>query len=149
MAVQGKEAVSFTHLTHWDSSKMHDRIAEQVESFGAFMEMAKHLKKQKCTDEAAKNFMKQILFTSKELATLEPASIEKYRPYNRILELFTGEAKGWELDGVRGTKWGLLNSITEYFDHHHPARSNDARLNSAWFGNGDSIKEKAVEILTA
>jgi len=149
MAVKGKEAVSFTHLTHWDSTKMHDRIAEQVESFGAFMEMAKHLKKQKCNEEAAKNFMKQILFTPNELATLEPANIEKYRPYNRILELFNGEAKGWELDGVKGTKWGLLNAVTEYLDHHSPARSGDARLNSAWFGNGDSIKNKAVEVLAA
>jgi phage/plasmid-like protein (TIGR03299 family) len=149
LAVKGKEAVSFTHLTHWDSSKMHDRIAEQVESFGAFMYMAKHLKQQKCNAEAAKNFMKQILFTPNELATLEPANIEKYRPYNRILELFNGEAKGWELDGVRGTKWGLLNAVTEYLDHHSPARSGDARLNSAWFGNGDAIKNKAVEVLAA
>jgi phage/plasmid-like protein (TIGR03299 family) len=148
-ATQSSDYVSFTHLTQWDSSKMHDRIAQQVESFGAFMEMAKHLKKQKCDAAAAQEFLKQILFTPKELQTLEPTSIEKYRPYNRILELFYGEAKGWQLDGVRGTKWGLLNSITEYLDHHSPARSDDARLNSAWFGGGDAIKSKAVELLAA
>ena len=149
LATKSSDYVSFTHLTQWDSTKMHDRIAQQVESFGAFMEMAKHLKKQKCDSAAAQNFLKQILFTSKELETMEPASIEKYRPYKRIMELFDGEAKGWSLDGVRGTKWGLLNSITEYLDHHSPARSDDARLNSAWFGNGDAIKNKAVELLAA
>lgn len=149
IAVKGKEAVSFTHLTEWNSEKMKDRIAEQVESFGSFIEMAKHLKKQKCNAEAASNFLKQILFTPNELSTMEPAQVEKYRPYKRILELFNGEAKGWELDGVKGTRWGLMNSITEYLDHHHPARSDDARLNSAWFGHGDSIKTKSVEILSA
>lgn len=149
LATKSSDYVSFTHLTQWDSTKMHDRIAQQVESFGAFMEMAKHLKKQKCDSAAAQNFLKQILFTPKELETLEPSNIEKYRPYKRIMELFDGEAKGWELAGVRGTKWGLLNSITEYLDHHSPARSNDARLNSAWFGNGDAIKSKAVELLAA
>lgn len=149
LAIQGTEAVSFTHLTQWDSSKMQDKIAQQVESFGAFMEMAKLLKRQKCTEVSAKDFLKQILFTPKELQTLEPASIEKYRPYNRILELFNGEAKGFELEGVRGTRWGLMNAVTEYLDHHSPARSDDARLNSAWFGNGDSIKSKAVDLLTA
>jgi phage/plasmid-like protein (TIGR03299 family) len=149
MAVKEGQAISFTHLSQWDSEKMRDKIAEQVESFGAFMEMAKHLKQQKCDVAAAQNFMKQILFTPKELETLEPASIEKYRPYKRIMELFNGEAKGWELDGVRGTRWGLLNSITEYLDHHSPARSDDARLNSAWFGTGDTLKTKAVDLLIA
>lgn len=149
LAVKDGQAISFTHLTAWDSNNMKDKIAAEVESFGAFMDMAKHLKKQKCNAEAAQNFMKQILFTPKELQTLEPASLEKYRPYKRILELFDGEAKGSELAGVKGTRWGLLNSVTEYLDHHHPARSNDARLNSAWFGNGESIKTKAMEILIA
>jgi hypothetical protein len=128
---------------------MQDKIAQQVESFGAFMDMANFLKKQKCGAAAAQDFMKQILFTPKELETYEPASIEKYRPYRKIIDLFNGEAKGWELDGVRGTRWGLLNSITEYLDHHSPARSDDARLNSAWFGGGDAIKNKAVELLAA
>lgn len=149
LATKSADYVSFTHLTHWDSQKMHDKIAQQVETFGAFMDMAKHLKKQKCDAAAAQEFMKQILFTPKELETLEPASIEKYRPYRKIMDLFNGEAKGWELDGVRGTKWGLLNCITEYVDHHSPARTDDARLNSAWFGNGESIKSKALDMLTA
>lgn len=149
IATKSDDYVSFTHLTHWDSNRMQDKIAQQVESFGAFMDMAKFLKNQKCGAAAAQDFMKQILFTPKELQTMEPASIEKYRPYRKIIDLFNGEAKGWELEGVRGTRWGLLNSITEYLDHHSPARSDDARLNSAWFGTGDAIKTKAIEILTA
>ena len=153
MAVKEGQAISFTHLSQWDSEKMRDKIAEQVESFGAFMEMAKYLKQQRMTDVAASNFLKQILFTPKELAENESVvggtALEKYRPYKRIMELYNGEAKGWGLEGVRGTKWGLLNSITEYLDHHSPARSDDARLNSAWFGGGDSLKTKAVDLLTA
>jgi phage/plasmid-like protein (TIGR03299 family) len=149
MAQRSSDFVSFTHLAHWDSQKMTDKIAAQVQTFGAFMEMATHLKKQKCDAAAAQEFMKRILFTPLELQTLEPKSIEKYRPFKRIMELFNGEAKGWELEGVRGTKWGLLNSVTEYLDHHSPARSNDARLNSSWFGNGEAIKTKAIEVLIA
>jgi len=61
--------------------------------------------------------------------------------------LFKGEAKGAELVG--NTKWGLLNAVTEYYDHHLPARTADARLNSTWFGNGDAVKAKAIEVLTA
>ena len=42
MATKRGEAISFTHLTAWDAEKMRDKIAAQVESFGTFMEMAKH-----------------------------------------------------------------------------------------------------------
>lgn len=149
LANRTSDAISFTHLTAWDAEKMRDKIAAEVESFSAFMDMAKYLQKQRCDTAAANNFLKQILFTPKELSILTPENIEKYRPYNRIKELFNGEAKGGLLAGVAGTKWALLNSITEYFDHHSPARSGDARLNSAWFGNGESVKQKAIEVLTA
>jgi phage/plasmid-like protein (TIGR03299 family) len=151
LAVKGTEAVSFSHLTAWDADKMRDKISAQVESFGAFMEMSKHLQKQRLTNEAASNFLKQILFSPKELVDRESAvggtPLEKYRPYVKIMDLYNGEAKGWSLAG--NTKWGLLNSITEYLDHHSPARSDDARLNNAWFGGGDALKNKAVELLAA
>ena len=151
LAVKGKEAVSFTHLTAWDAEKMRDRISEQVETFGAFMEMSKHLQKQRLTNDAASNFLKQILFSPKELVERETAvgsaPLEKYRPYVKIMDLYNGEAKGWSLAG--NTKWGLLNAVTEYLDHHSPARSDDARLNNAWFGGGDALKNKAVELLAA
>jgi hypothetical protein len=42
-----------------------------------------------------------------------------------------------------GTAWGLLNGVTEFVDRHRRARSQDFRLDSAWFGQGAAIKEKA------
>jgi hypothetical protein len=110
------------------------------------MEMAKHLERQRITTEQADAFIKRILFTVDQL--IEPDfNIEKNRPYNKILDLFKGEAKGSELVG--DTKWALLNSMTEYFDHHHPSRTDDARLNNTWFGNGDMVKNRAVAVLTS
>jgi hypothetical protein len=86
------------------------------------------------------------LFTADQLQ--QPNfNLEKNRTYNKILDLFKGEAKGAELVG--DTKWALLNSVTEYFDHHHPSRTDDARLNNTWFGNGDAIKNRAVAVLTS
>jgi hypothetical protein len=41
----------------------------------------------------------------------------------------------------------MLNAVTEYYDHHIPNRNNDTRLNNAWFGSGDRIKNKALELL--
>ena len=44
-----------------------------------------------------------------------------------------------------GTAWGLLNAVTDYVDHQRRARNEDYRLDSAWFGMGASIKQKAFE----
>ena len=41
--------------------------------------------------------------------------------------------------------WGLLNAVTEYVDHERRARSVDYRLDSAWFGPGAGIKQRALD----
>jgi len=71
------------------------------------------------------------------------------RGFKLILDLFNGAAKGAEMDGVKGTAWGLLNAVTEYADFHIRAKDQDNRLNSAWFGAGSNLKESAAQILLA
>ena len=138
--------VSFTHARKFDHGLMKSKLGAAVASFDGFMEMAKHLERQRITTTQADNFIKRILFTADQMQ--EPNfNLEKNRPYNKILDLFKGEAKGAELVG--DSKWALLNSVTEYFDHHHPSRTDDARLNNTWFGNGDTIKNRAVAVLTS
>jgi hypothetical protein len=61
------------------------------------------------------------------------------------MQLFRGEAKGSELtQGLTG--WQYVNSVTEWVDHYR-GRSQDTRLNSAWFGDGDNLKTKALELV--
>lgn len=43
------------------------------------------------------------------------------------------------------TAWGLLNAVTEYVDHERRARSPEYRLDSAWFGQGAVIKQRALD----
>lgn len=43
-----------------------------------------------------------------------------------IIALFNGAGKGSALAGSHGTAWGLLNAVTEHFDHH-AGRSDGAR----------------------
>lgn len=135
--------VSFSHLRHFDHQLMKEKLGATVASFDAFMEMSKYLQKQRLQQDQARDFVAKIL----DLPMLEENKIKESRPFKRIMELFNGNAKGADIVG--DTKWGLLNAVTEYWDHHQPSRTDDARLNSTWFGIGESMKNKAVQVLTA
>lgn len=63
-----------------------------------------------------------------------------------ILELFGRTAIGGSMGGVAGTAWGLLNAVTEYVDHHSTAKTPDHRASSAWFGTGDELKTRALDM---
>ena len=138
--------VSFNHLTEFNHELIKAKLGSAVESFGAFMDVAKELKKQKVNAEQASNFVKRLVLSNSQLVNPD-YDFNKNRGYAKIMELFTSDAVGIEFAG--NTKWGLLNAVTEYFDHHHPARTPDARLNNTWFGGGDAMKADALRLLTA
>lgn len=58
----------------------------------------------------------------------------------------SGQQAGASLTGGSATVWGWLNAVTQYVDHHARARSQNNRLDSAFFGRGDSLKRKALEV---
>ena len=56
---------------------------------------------------------------------------------------FYRHAPGQSLPTARDTVWGALSAVTYYVDHILP--SSGDRLDSAWFGSGAALKEKAWE----
>jgi phage/plasmid-like protein (TIGR03299 family) len=65
--------------------------------------------------------------------------------------------KGTNISGVRGTKWGLLNALTEYGNHHKTYRdmsksggssSEENRLWSLWYAEGRNMANEALAYLT-
>lgn len=105
-----------------------------------FMAKMKSLANTSVSQEQAKSVVEALLAKSTKIPS-------ESRGYKLILDLFNGGAKGANMDGVRGTAWGLLNAVTEYADFHIRASTQDNRLNSAWFGAGASLKENAAGIL--
>jgi len=62
-----------------------------------------------------------------------------------VQSMYEGQGQGSELISASGTAWGLLNSVTEYVDHERRARSKEFRLDSAWFGQGAALKQRALD----
>jgi len=84
------------------------------------------------------------------LETLIPDP-EKGRPARarnkrqELLDLFQGKGKGSDIKGVRGTRWGMLNAVTEY--NSHKGTDADKRMRSVWFGTGRDQNNAAASLL--
>jgi len=76
-----------------------------------------------------------------------PKTVEETRAFKSIMALFDGGAIGSDLPEAKGTAFGLLNAVTEYVDHTRGG--DDTRLSSAWFGDGDAMKTKALKLLAS
>lgn len=142
---ENENAVSFSHIQHFDHAMVKEKLKNAVGSFGSFMEMAKHLQEQQMSVQASSEFLKLLISNVTQIKD-DDYDVSKNRAYKKIISLFDCEAKGLSLVGH--TKWAMLNAVTEYYDHHAPSRSNDARLDNSWFGTGEAVKNKAVQLLT-
>ncbi len=59
---------------------------------------------------------------------------------------------GADHDGKKGTVYGWLNAVTQYVDHDAVTKGDfkqDNRIDSAWFGRGSAVKERAYEMAGA
>ena len=72
-------------------------------------------------------------------------AIANERALKKVQALYDGNGRGAELDAAKGSAWGLLSAITEFVDHERRARSQEFRLDSAWFGQGAAVKQRALE----
>ena len=51
---------------------------------------------------------------------------------------------GSELESAKGTLWGAVNGVSYYTDHV-AGRTQDSRLNNAWFGPNNTLKQAAMQ----
>lgn len=146
-ALKEKEnMVSFSHLKQFDHEAVKLQLRQAVQSFDSFMEMAKFLQKQRLSDSNAVEFVKKLVSVRSQVKRVD-YDLSQNRAFKKIMDLFKGQAKGSNLVG--DSKWAMLNAVTEYVDHHAPNRSQDARLDKAWFGSGERLKKQAQIALLA
>lgn len=73
-----------------------------------------------------------------------PEQVRKGRRLDDIQELFAKGA-GQDLEGSKGTYWGLYNALTEY--HTHKAgRGDESRANANAFGTGAQVIKRGLDV---
>ncbi len=139
----GASAVKVPHSTSFDPDTVKKQLGISVSSWDEFMYRMKGLSERKVKSVEAERYFLRV-FSDQNLNSKSLGQANE-RAMAKALELYQGRGKGADLDSAKGTAFGLLNAVTEYIDFERRARSTDHRLDSAWFGQGAAIKQKALE----
>lgn len=138
----GSGSVKVPHSTSFDPQAVKARLGISVATWDSFMYSMKQLSERKVKSTEAFNYFMQVFTTDHAKST---PGLTNERAMTKAMSLYEGRGKGAELASSKGTAFGLLNAITEFVDHERRAMSVDHRLDSAWFGQGATLKQKALD----
>nr|WP_298522121.1 DUF932 domain-containing protein [uncultured Halomonas sp.] len=144
IAVDGvSQAIRVPHNTVFDPQRVKRQLGISVSHWSDFMYRMKTLAERKISRKEAAAYFQSVICDVEEVVK-DPAKLPNARALNRVQQLYHGEGRGAHLCTAKDTAWGLLNAITEYVDHEKRARNTDNRMDSAWFGQGAVLKDKAL-----
>ena len=138
-----KSAVRVLHSERFDADEVRLQLGIVTGQFEQFLVKSRQLAHCSMTVEQCDEFVAELL-KPYHAGRLD---VRESKAYRRVMELFKGAAIGSDIPGVTGTRWQALNAVTELVDHER-GRSNNTRVESAWFGTGSAIKNRALELLT-
>ena len=144
----GAGSIKVPHSTSFDAQAVKRQLGIAVGQWDSFMYRMKTLAERKVkTHEAMNYFLKVICQTDQqgEGGGSGVPGLANERALKKVQTLFEGHGRGAELLAAKDTAWGLLSAVTEFVDHEKQARSQDNRLDSAWFGQGAALKQRALE----
>jgi phage/plasmid-like protein (TIGR03299 family) len=133
--------VKISHRTEFDPEEIKQFMGLNEAAWDAFRHQITHLANIPVDQEKAEELTETVLGGGEKVIASAG--------YNKILDLFNGDGKGADLDGVYGTGWGYVNAVTEYIDHWTRARSDENRFVSSQWGQGADMKQRAVDAVLA
>lgn len=137
-------AIKVPHSTRFDARVVKKQLGVAVSQRDEFMYRMRALAERKVQWHEAMGYFMNALCEVTPNSKL-PEVLPNERAMRKVQSLYEGQGRGSTLASAQGTAWGLLNAVTEYVDHERRARSNEYRMDSAWFGQGAHIKQRALE----
>jgi len=144
IAVNGaSQAIKVPHSTRFDPRAVKQQLGISVSQWDDFMYRMRTLAARPVKAHEAKDYLRSVLCEA-QTDNPERSGLSNERALTKVLSMYDGHGRGAELEAAKGTAWGLLNAVTEYVDHERRARSNEYRMDTAWFGQGAVIKQRAL-----
>ncbi|WP_225781155.1 DUF932 domain-containing protein [Xenophilus sp. Marseille-Q4582] len=142
----GSQGIRVPHSTRFDAQAVKKQLGIAVARWDDFMYRMNQLSARKVRKTQVERFIRQVL-TPVDLGAVPAGSPlpTNERAMKKVQALFDGQGRGAELSAAKGTAWGLLCAVTEFVDHERRARSQEYRLDSAWFGQGAGLKQRALD----
>lgn len=135
------QAIKIGHRSKFDAQAVKQQLGISVSQWDSFMYRMKILAERKVKSHEAMAYFLNVVCESGSAAD----TLTHERALKRVQALYDGHGRGAELDSARNTAWGLLNAVTEFVDHERRARTPENRLDSAWFGPGALMKQRALD----
>lgn len=165
LALNGEgQEVQVSHKSHFDPEEVKESLGVSVHAFKAWLAASEIMSETPVKLDEARELLR-ALFGQPKLrdinANADDAPFQRLmaqvgktddqkqveqRSVDRCLKLYQGEGIASAEPGVAGTRWGLFNAVTQHIDHER-GRTDDTRMEGAWFGSGEIAKAAAFELL--
>ena len=142
-----KSSVRVLHSAQFDADAVRLQLGIVADQFERFIVQSRQLARRDMTFTEADDFVQELLRPYHQSAL----EITDTKAYKRVIQLWQGRAIGSDIlsaSKVSGSRWAMLNAVTQLVDHER-GRSDNTRLESAWFGTGAALKNRALELLAA
>lgn len=133
-------SIKVAHRSQFDPDTVKRQLGITVSSWDGFVARMKALVECPVDPDTVEGLLRRVLTYSAPDG--KPAIVNE-QALSGVRALYEGGGRGALMASSRGTAWGLLNSVTEYVDHHRRSRSADHRREAAWFGQGAQLKQRA------
>jgi phage/plasmid-like protein (TIGR03299 family) len=143
----GAAQIKVPHLSEFNVEAVKEELGLAESAWDSFIDEANALASIKlCRNDEAISIVAKAL--KDEWLTLDmkgmspPEMIESSRELKSIINLYDGAGIGSNLITAKGTGWGLINAVTQYYDHDVVRNSANASrsVDRAQFGDRAKIK---------
>lgn len=138
---QQRRHIKVDHTNKFDPTPIKEQLGLIDQAWSRFQEQINPMARYTIKDSAAQKFFESLFLSDKEIEEGKSLGAGKSKEINQIGSLFLS-AQGQEVDTAKETLWGAVNAVTYYVDHIRATKSID-RIDSAWFGTGAALKERA------
>jgi phage/plasmid-like protein (TIGR03299 family) len=135
-----KASIKVSHRSVFDPASVKEFMGLNTAAWDSFRHTVTRLANIEMLEEEAVEMTAQVFGGGEK--------VRETAGYKKVLSLFNGEGMGSTLDGVMGTRWGFLNAVTEYADHHVRARTDENRFVASQWGAGADLKARTLELLS-
>jgi phage/plasmid-like protein (TIGR03299 family) len=131
--------VKVNHRREFIADEVKETLGIAKEKLAKYKEMAQFLSTKRFTGEKIEEYFARVF----PVATSKADSRKEISKAHRIVRECVDTQPGAELG--EGTWWQAFNAVTYYTDHL-AGRTQDTRLQSAWYGANKNLKPKALQI---